>query len=193
MRLIFSILFLFNMFIANTQSISYICGSGNKTLSVVASDSLSTVYYTWTSPSGTSVSGNYVNTNEAGIWSWFAIDSFGCTRSGNHTLVIEPEPSATILADTVCVNESQIISVEGVSSGYCYDWDFGEDATPTTSNLAVNSVSYSSEGTKTVTLTITREFIGFSGGCSGTCTWDFDLDIEITECDVTLIATCNVP
>lgn len=188
----FFFILLFVPCLAIGQGISYICGDSTATLTINTIDSSHTTYYTWTSPLGVSHEGRTIEATE-GIWSYYVIDSVGCVRAGNHTVVIVPEPIAVILGDTSCVNIEQVISAEGVPEGYTYEWDFGDDSVPSSSTSPAQSVSYTTIGTKTITLTITREFIGFSGGCSGTCTWEFGADFVIEECDLEIVATCNVP
>ncbi|MEM7659189.1 MAG: choice-of-anchor V domain-containing protein [Bacteroidota bacterium] len=65
-----------------------------------------------------------------------------------------PQPAFTTNASSIC--ESGDLSVTNTSTGTIntYAWDFGADATPQTSNAATPpDVSYSTPGTKTITLT----------------------------------------
>jgi hypothetical protein len=171
------------------QEVSYICGTDTKTLSLTATDSTGVVFYTWTSQDNVATSGRTVEAT-AGVWSWFAIDINGCSKTGNHTVIVNSEPSMSILADTVCIDEIQNISALGVPEGYTYEWDFGEDASPATSTNSSEEVSYSSSGTKTILLTVSRTFTGTANGCSDTCVWTEEFNIFIEECPSGL-PTCS--
>lgn len=163
------------------QEVSYICGTDTKTLSLTATDSTGVVFYTWTSQDNVASSGRTVEAT-AGVWSWFAIDINGCSKTGNHTVIVNEEPTMSILADTSCIDSVQLISAIGVPEGYTYSWDFGEDAYPATSDLMSDNVSYSTGGTKTILLTVSRTFTGTANGCSDTCIWTQEFEIFIEEC-----------
>lgn len=157
---------------AFAQETSYICGSGSKVLTATTSGGTNPVTINWTGTGGTTT-GAARTVTAAGTYTWTATDANGCTASGTHVVVIEPDPTASIVINAVnsCLNTAQTISATGVPSGYIFSWNFGSGAVPTTSTNGSESVSYTTTGTKTITLTITKDFIGSTNGCSGTCTW----------------------
>ena len=89
-------------------------------------------------------------------------DVEGVSRSDTVTITVHSGPCSTPGNDqTVSVGE--IVYFDG--SGSCdpdggeliYSWDFGTDATPATGTGATPSCTYSTIGTKTVTLTVTDD------------------------------------
>ena len=80
-------------------------------------------------------------------------------------VTITAPPTATFTAPaTLCTNTSGTITYTGTAPvGSTYAWSFGAGATPSTATgLGPHSVSYSSTGSKTISLTIT------AGSCTAT-------------------------
>lgn len=72
---------------------------------------------------------------------------------------ITPNPLAQIIDApvTICHNTGDRFEAAIAGGGASYYWEFGENATPANaSSRVVNPVSWSTPGTKTVTLTVTR-------------------------------------
>lgn len=80
--------------------------------------------------------------------------------------VVSPPTSTFTIPASVCSGNSAAISFTGTAPvGSTYLWNFGAGATPATaSTVGPHNVSWSSIGSKTVTLTVT------SGSCSSTTT-----------------------
>jgi hypothetical protein len=165
------------------QKTSYYCGSVSETLTMSCTVCPpGTIVYEWTSPSSVVTSGATVSATVPGVWSW-SISGAGCNPlTGTHTLVVEPEPEVDILADDICINTIQSISASGVPGGYTYSWSFGAGASPSTSTLASEDVEWSTTGTKTITLQISKTLpsVGM-GECTDACVWNFSIDIQISE------------
>jgi len=181
MKKLFFLSFLLMSFVAMAQETSYTCEGTDITLTCTATGGTAPTI-SWESPSGSTVNNASVTTSEAGTWTW-TIEEGGCSVSGTHILIVEADPTASITINAVdnCVNTTQTISATGVPSGYSYSWNFGTGSTPGTSTNASEDVSYSSAGTKTITLTIEKSFTGSTNGCSPTCSWVITKNITITE------------
>lgn len=87
----------------------------------------------------------------------------GCTEYPGESNVVsktvQPYPLTQIIDEpgTLCENESGRFEAAVAGGGATYEWDFGPDATPQSATTrVVNSVSWANQGTKTVTLTVTR-------------------------------------
>jgi uncharacterized repeat protein (TIGR01451 family) len=80
------------------------------------------------------------------------------------TVYITSNPTITA-ASSACLNNPISVSANNIA-GVTYAWDYGSGATPTTgTGVGPNNVSYSTVGTKTITLTVTSAL-----GCSATRT-----------------------
>ncbi|MBI1227188.1 MAG: T9SS type A sorting domain-containing protein [Bacteroidetes bacterium] len=93
---------------------------------------------------------------------------------------ITPNPLAQIIdhPNLICANEGGRFEAAIAGGGATYAWDFGAGATPATAaTRVVNPVSWSTEGVKTVSLTVTRF------GCSVTVT----TTVGVTICGNPLI------
>jgi len=96
----------------------------------------------------------------------------GCTNyleANLITIEIKDLPTAAIigLPTATCLNESISFSAADGGVASQYSWNFGADASPSTYNgRNVSAVQWSTPGTKTVTLTVTRL------GCERTVTQD---------------------
>lgn len=158
----------------NSTSRTICQGESYPSITVTPSGGTAPYVVTFTSPSGATSTGTTVVTNAAGVWQWVAVDATGCSSLGAaHTLSIEPDPTSSIaiVAENKCVGVGQTISATGVPAGYTYSWNFGVQALPTSSTTAATNVIYSTGGTKTITLTVSKYFAGVGTGCSHTCTW----------------------
>ena len=86
------------------------------------------------------------------------------TDSDTVTITVHEAPIAEAGSNqTVLVGET--VSFDGSDSegnNLIYSWDFGADATPATGSVATLSCSYSTIGTKTVTLTVTDTATGLT-------------------------------
>ena len=68
-------------------------------------------------------------------------------------------PNATIQPPSEdCINETVVFDASNAGGGAAYDWDFGAGASPATANTqGPHNVTYNTAGTKSVTLTVTRQ------------------------------------
>ena len=91
-------------------------------------------------------------------------DTGGATASDTVTITVHEAPIAEGGSDqTVLVGETVRFDGSGSrGSNLSYSWDFGADATPATGSVATLSCSYSTIGTKTVTLTVTDTATGLT-------------------------------
>ena len=86
----------------------------------------------------------------------------GCTgylEANIITIEIKDAPRATIenLPSNACIDEDISFNAKDGGVGATYAWDFGAGADPATYNgRNANGISWSSEGEKTITLTVTR-------------------------------------
>ncbi|MFO7790094.1 MAG: PKD domain-containing protein, partial [Bacteroidales bacterium] len=98
----------------------------------------------------------------------------GCGNVINKTILIHPRPDVSFTSTApVCIGQTVDFTNEG-SSGeeYQYTWDFGENATPSTSNAEnPTGIVYSGSGDKEVSLTIS----------DGNCTRTVSQTINIYE------------
>ena len=87
-------------------------------------------------------------------------DTGGATASDTVTVTVDPVPPCPKLGSdrTVLVGETVYFDGSGsTGNNLSYSWDFGTDATPATDTGATPSCTYSTIGTKTVTLTVTDD------------------------------------
>ena len=173
MRLFSSILFLFlSLLSVKAQQISYLC-SDTLVASITATctDGTGPYTYEWENPSGDVVSSDEIDVTEAGIYAWRCEDSYGCTKTGTHQIIIESTPTISINSTNTCVSVTQVLTVTGVPAGYTYSWDL-DGGTPSTSTSSNPSVFWATSGTKNITLTISKVV---TGGCSSVCS------VEVSE------------
>ena len=183
--------------VVHSQETSYFCELGSsKTLTASCSGGTAPYTYTWKSPAGVVTSGATKvinNVSQEGIWIWECTDAIGCTNMGSHEIIYEPNPEVdiTIVAVNTCNNTSQIVSATGVPSGYIYSWNFGSGATPATSTTPTTSVLWSTAGSKTITLTISKAFDGTA--CDVTCVWGKTKVVTIGSGSLTGLSSCSIP
>lgn len=169
-------------FMCFAQETSYMCeGAAAKNISAVPSGGTAPYTFNWSGPESFTSTDSTISVSTAGVYQFTITDDNGCSAVGNHTLNVEEDPTGDLDIDAtdICLNTAQVISATGVPGGYSYDWDFGSGASPGTSTNASESVSYTTGGTKTIALTISRTFTGSANGCSATCEWDVDTEIEV--------------
>ncbi|HLP50608.1 MAG TPA: PKD domain-containing protein, partial [Chitinophagales bacterium] len=128
--------------------------------------------YLWTDPIGfTSTEQNPVVPNvtllAAATYTVVATVN-GCTGPGAQTtVVVVPRPVATFTSNApVCLGAPVNFTNTGsTGSGFTYSWNFGPDATPSTSTLEnPTGIVYATQGTKSVIFTVSN------GSCSTTDT-----------------------
>ena len=93
----------------------------------------------------------------------FTVTSGSCTANASSVINIRSGPTVSFTAPaSLCANQNGTIIFTGsAEAGATYAWNFGANATPATaSTVGPHSVSWSSPGNKTVSLTIT------DGGCA---------------------------
>jgi uncharacterized repeat protein (TIGR01451 family) len=77
------------------------------------------------------------------------------------TVYITSSPVITTSASSVCLNNTVSVTANNIP-GVTYNWNYGSGATPATgTGIGPNNVSYSTLGTKTISLTVTS-----TTGCS---------------------------
>jgi gliding motility-associated-like protein len=116
----------------------------------------------------------------------------GCSVTTNQSININQTPNTGFTSTApVCVEEGVDFSNTGTSGNeWIYNWDFGEDANPSTSTSEnpVN-IMYSTGGSKSVSLTIFNSF------CSNTSTDIIDINslpIAFAGIDTTICANRSI-
>lgn len=91
----------------------------------------------------------------------------GCPPTSPISVIVTVQnpPTATITANNVCPNSFSTVSISPVpGSPPTYTWDFGLDSSPSNGNsVGPFNVSWSSSGTKTISVTLTQPITG--GNC----------------------------
>lgn len=132
----------------------------------------------FTPPGGSFIAGLSISATTAGVYAWKCTDVTGCETSGSwEVIIIDPVISAVDL----CSGGNQTVSATGVPAGYSYSWSFGSGASPPTSTTGSTLVSWSTSGSKTITLTVT------SGDLSTSC----PVQLAIQVGSITGSVTCN--
>lgn len=119
--------------------------------------------------------GNSINYSEstAGSYTYTAYSyntTTGCRSANglNVSATISGGPSNLVISSAATGTIGQAVSISGsaTGTGLTYNWNFGSGASPATgSGVGPISVTYSSLGSKTITLTVSS-----SGGCVATLT-----------------------
>jgi len=81
----------------------------------------------------------------------------GCNNEGSQTINIYDDPVASFdFTDSICIGANiDFTNTGSTGQEYSYSWDFGTDATPSTSAAEHPSgISYTSSGDKLITLTV---------------------------------------
>jgi len=94
----------------------------------------------------------------------------GCTQTSTQAVVVDSTPVASFTSTAPqCTGIGVDFTSTGTSNGVTYSWNFGTGATPATSNSQnPTGVTYSSSGSKTITLVVTNILTGCSDSTSGT-------------------------
>ncbi len=85
------------------------------------------------------------------------VTSAGCSSTTSQTINVSLTPTATIsMVSSIGVSSTTPVGLGGAAiAGATYSWNFGSGASPATANgIGPHSVSWSSSGSKTVTLTV---------------------------------------
>lgn len=183
------LLFLFLPLFGIAQQTSYVCqGNLPKNFSIDCAGE--GWVFEWTSPSAVVTSGQSVDADAEGVWTW-KCTSESCVNTGTHELIVEEDPteSIVIVANNTCSGSSQSISATGVPEGYTYIWNFGSGSVPSTSITSSTNVVYNTSGTKTITLSIIKNMEAEEYGCSDICSWLITDTIEIIS--LPGFSTCN--
>lgn len=167
------------------QGISYVCAGGDPALVEVSLESgfegTPPYTYNWSGPGGFTSTSASVSLSTPGVYQMTITDANNCPAFANHTVIQEAAPTLAITANNTCVGSAQTVSVTGVPSGYGYSWTFGSGSDPSSSTSAFESVLWTTTGTKTIDLTISKAFTGSGGGCSATCSWDVSKTITVSQ------------
>lgn len=141
---------------------TYLCEGESKSCTINATTGTAPFTYKWTSPLGAISTSQTVNVTMEGVYLWETTDALGCKKTGTYEVFLEPEPTFVINAYDRCANEAQIINTTGVPSGYTFSWEFGSGSIPVTSTSSNISVVYTTGGTKTIDLEITKNGCTYS-------------------------------
>jgi hypothetical protein len=126
--------------------------------------------YTWTDPSGATVTGQNPTFASAKTGTYTLTVTGGpgsCTSTASYTPTLLTAPAPTFAA-TPIVNTGLPATVTLTSTpatGDTYSWDFGGGTPSTASTSGPFSVTWGTYGAKAITLTVTN-----TGGCSATTT-----------------------
>ena len=94
----------------------------------------------------------------------------GCTQTNTQTIVVDSTPTASFSSTAPqCTGLGVDFTNTGTSAGVTYAWDFGAGATPPTSTgQNPTGVTYSTSGTKTISLMVTNSVTGCSASATST-------------------------
>jgi gliding motility-associated-like protein len=186
-----------NLIVSDTLDVS-IGGSANANFSVpsvVCAGQTANFTYTggstgtgaWTFSSGTPATANGTGTVST-IWNSPGTYNVGLTVTPSSGLcapgsisqsvtVVAPPTSSFSLPASVCLGANANLSYTGSApSGSTYTWNFGANASPASATgLGPHSVSWSSTGSKTVSLTVAN------GTCSSTTTNTININVAPTS------------
>lgn len=115
-----------------------------------------------------------------------ATDALGCADSIVKIVSVGQPLAAFEVRDTVCIN-SAVVFRNGSAIG-TYNWTFGAGASPVSSSQFNPTVTFSTPGSRTVTLTVTAP-----GGCSSTLSKTIYVDEVIPNFTVSPTYSCNRP
>lgn len=110
----------------------------------------------------------------------------GCSATKTTNVSIgNPMPSFNV-PDTVCLGSDVFFQAQGPAGSY--QWNFGPNATPATSNLFSLNAAFNAGGNQTVTLTVTTP-----AGCTGSITKT--IFVEEADASFTMVPaySCSVP
>ncbi len=150
------------------------CGTTQVTFSAANAGAGSS--YTWdfgagaTPQTSTGIGPHQVMYNYPGLKTVDLTVSNQCSNQTSKTIQIDSIPNANLIGHaTACAGEPKQFSIGNVSANATFVWDFGADATPSTSTDPVPLVSWSVPGLKTITLTVSLN------GCTQVLTDDITI------------------
>ena len=107
----------------------------------------------------------------------------GCVDIVSRTINIGVPQLSLIMEDTICAGVT--VPIYNSSTGTGHTWDFGSDATPSTSSSRLPRVTYDSPGFKTVTYT------SRANGCSSDTTFTVLVDADLSSFSVSPQTICG--
>ena len=114
-------------------------------------------------------------------------DASGCQTEYSQTLQLGQPAASFLMEDTVCAGVPVI--VQNLSGPGIYQWDFGPEATPSTTTLALPTVTFNTQGTYPVTLTVQS--------ANGACSTDTTALIYVEDIEAEIFAdptySCSNP
>ena len=138
-----------------STTFSPVCGVNNGSISSTVTGGTGLFNYLW-SPSGQTTSS--ATGLSAGIHTVTVTDGGGCVTTATQNVVPNPAPIPNFTATPVCLNTNPMqfndLSI-GNTSITNWNWNFGDNNTSTLQNPSHN---YLSEGSYTVTLSVTNSF-----------------------------------
>ncbi len=115
-------------------------------------------------------------------------DDNGCVKEKTISIGVgSPKPSFTLDNDTLC--KSVIYTAINTSPIGTYQWEFGPDATPTTSTQVSPNFRFNTGGTKTIKLTLTSP----DGQCMGDTTVTIFVEDPVAMATVSPDYSCSEP
>ena len=149
--------------------------------------------FTWDFGAGETYTGtnppakNYTTTGTFPV-SLILSDDVGCTKQTGISVGIgTPSPTFTLPNDTLCVG--QIYKATNTSPAGTYQWEFGPDATPSTSVQISPNFRFNTGGTKTIKLTATSP----DGQCTGSTTMTVFVEDVTASVTVDPTYSCSEP
>ncbi|MEA5457732.1 hypothetical protein VB796_01700 [Arcicella sp. LKC2W] len=141
---------------AFTRTNAIVCAGKTANIGITPANGTAPYSYTWTGPNGfTSTSQNPVipaiTASQAGVYSVTAVDANGCIGTSTASVMVNPLPTPTIMANaTTCVGLNLILTSGG---GGTYVWNGPNSFTSNVQNPTITNLSTNATGTYTVTIT----------------------------------------
>ncbi len=162
------------VFTSNSPAASPQCLPGNNvvfTNSSTSSGSVTVTGYSWNFGDGSTGTSTTASPNTSHSYTasgtyvvTLTVNVTGCSAVTTQTVVINPVPTATISAPTVCLGNATVFSSTITpATGNTYNWNFGDGGSSI--NSATPSHTYGTANTFPVTVTVTA-----TGGCTVTAT-----------------------
>ncbi len=137
-----------------------------------ATANVTTASYSWIGPSGFTSTEQNPTVTEAGTYTVTVTGTNGCDVERTATVTFEDDLASGIVNPTeVCAGEAATFEAVLGQAGTTYTWNFGADATPSTSTNVTEDVIWNTTGLKTVTLTVEK----------GVCTEEYEAVILVNE------------
>ena len=148
-----------------------ICDDESTTLTATTNGGTAPYTYIWNNGLGAGAT-QTVAPNSTTLYSVTVTDANGCTSTDEVLVTVEPSFVSGIDGpDTRCAGEGLLFTATPVVAGAIYSWTFSGPASPASSTDPSVVVTWASEGTYTVTLTVTR----------GVCEETYTKQVVITE------------